>query len=111
MISRISNILPYLYYRSYQYYEKRHKYEDSKSSARMVVYGVELMYLMVFVLIPLDILLFDAAGGKFLLESMREYARGIGFIILGPFAFLYYKMSNKRVESYYYMMNIWRNES
>lgn len=87
MLARIKHIFPYLYYRSYQFYEKNDKGKDSKDSAHWWVSVIEMFYFITFALFPLDILIFDGLFIGILHDAIEKYSRGVVMLMGLPFVF------------------------
>ena len=54
ILTKIKHILPYLYYRTFQFYEKHENEGDSDISAHMFVFVIEMLYVITFIVFPLD---------------------------------------------------------
>ena len=77
MFSKIKHILPYLYYRTYQFYEKHENEGDSDISAHMFVFVIEMLYVITFIVFPLDFIFFDLEWGHMLREVTERPRSGI----------------------------------
>ena len=111
MFSRIKHILPYLYYRSYQFYEKHENEGDSDISAHLWVSVIEMFYLITFVIFPLDVMLFDRGLGHLLRDATESYTRLGVILMLAPIGYLIYRLEKPRMNRYYEMMPMWKNET
>ena len=111
ILIKIKHIFPYLYYRSYQFYEKNDKGKDSKDSAHWWVSVIEMFYFITFALFPLDILIFDGLFIGILHDAIEKYSRGVVMLMGLPFVFLIHYFEKPRMHRYYEMMPIWKNET
>lgn len=111
LIIKIKHILPYLYYRTYQFYEKYENEGDSDISAHLWLTVIEMLYLITFVVYPLDVMVFDRGLGQMLSEATEKYTR-LGLVVMtSPIGYLIYRLEKPRMNRYYEMMPIWKNET
>ena len=111
MLTRIKHIFPYLYYRSYQYYEKREKNRDPKFMAFSWVIVIKIAYLISFVILPLDIILFDGVLGNALDESVEKYTKLGVILMLAPVGCLILYLGENKRKKYHDMIPLWNNET
>ena len=111
LYSRIRHIFPYLYYRSYQYYEKREKNRDPKFMAFSWVIVIKIAYLISFVILPLDIILFDGVLGNALDESVEKYTKLGVILMLAPVGCLILYLGENKRKKYHDMIPLWNNET
>ena len=111
MFSRIKHILPYLYYRTYQFYEKHENEGDSDISAHMFVFVIEMLYVITFIVFPLDFIFFDLEWGHMLREVTERYTRLGVILMISPIGYLIYRLEKPRMNRYYEMMPMWKNET
>ena len=88
MLTRIRHILPYLYYRTFQFYEKHENEGDSDISAHLWLSAIELLYLITFVVYPLDVMVFDRGLGQMLREATERYTRLGVILMIAPIGYL-----------------------
>ena len=111
MLTKIRHIFPYLYYRSYQYYEKREKNRDPKFMAFSWVIVIKIAYLISFVILPLDIILFDGVLGNALDESVEKYTKLGVILMLAPVGCLILYLGENKRKKYHDMIPLWNNET
>ena len=111
MLTRIRHILPYLYYRTFQFYEKHENEGDSDISAHMFVFVIEMLYVITFIVFPLDFIFFDLEWGHMLREVTERYTRLGVILMITPIGYLIYRLEKPRMNRYYEMMPIWKNET
>ena len=111
MLTRIRHILPYLYYRTYQFYEKHENEGDSDISAHMFVFVIEMLYVITFIVFPLDFIFFDLEWGHMLREVTERYTRLGVILMITPIGYLIYRLEKPRMNRYYEMMPMWKNET
>lgn len=111
LIIKIKHILPYLYYRTFQFYEKHENEGDSDISAHMWLSVIEMFYLITFVVYPLDVIVFDHGLGQMLREATERYTRLGVILMIAPIGYLLYRLEKPRMKRYYEMMPIWKNET
>ena len=111
ILTKIKHILPYLYYRTFQFYEKHENEGDSDISAHLWLSAIELLYLITFVVYPLDVMVFDRGLGQMLSEATEKYTR-LGLVVMAsPIGYLIYRLEKPRMNRYYEMMPMWKNET
>ena len=111
LIIKIKHILPYLYYRTFQFYEKHENEGDSDISAHMFVFVIEMLYVITFIVFPLDFIFFDLEWGHMLREVTERYTRLGVILMIAPIGYLIYRLEKPRMNRYYEMMPIWKNET
>lgn len=111
LISKIRHIFPYLYYRSYQFYDK-HEGHSAEFSASMWVIAIKSMYVVMYVLFPLDIILCKGFFSHLLENATATYSRGVLLLLLAPLYFpILIFWERKQVKKYHEMIHLWDNES
>jgi hypothetical protein len=77
----------------------------------MCVSAIEVLYILMFVIFPLDVIVFDGCILGSLTEAMEKYTR-LGLVVMtSPFIYLIYRLEKPRMNRYYEMMPIWKNET
>lgn len=111
LISKIKHIFPYLYYRSYQFYDKHEGY-GAKFSASVWVIVIKSLYILMYILFPLDIIVFKGLFSHYLENTIATYSRGAFLLLLAPVYFpILIFWERKQVKKYHEMIHLWDNES
>lgn len=111
LFKRIKNIFPYLYYRSYQYYNKHYNESDSSISASAILLLVKSLYAIIFVVFPIDVIFLNNRIGISLREATSHYSRWGVILFILPLFFLLLLLEKKRLRRYHEMMSLWKNET